>query len=296
QGVLVAQNLFVKLFDAAKIQKKPKFTTIVIFELFSKTRRTKDPRYVKDFQGRQIEPNRNFPRPGESYDYARERGIARASTDRAELLDCLNKPLEGEDVTKRMLAETRILVQFIERVKPMRAASIHAKRPPDPARDARGKAPGIFVDPRGGFHEINDMAFSKEGQQDDDLAINMLREALSWIPRKGYLHDAIKKGLTHPYLGNVAERNTGTVPPDANYGRMPSTPPPTVHYTVTKHPPATSFGMWAPAPEQSGGRPGIPTITIEYPQAYKSATKQVNEDLTDIYVQVLVMKFLDGLS
>lgn len=281
QGVEAANKLVEKLKNAARSGKKPKFTTIVIPELIGKGRRMMNPpssdylRYVHLFIcGKLIEPNRNFPGPGESYKDALTRGHNRS--DRAELIDSKDKPLTGDKVTHRMLAETRILVQLIEREKPVRAASIHAHSVPG----ERGDGAGIFVDPRGGFNTISDRAKTTEGIDDDNLTTEMLKEAQNLISSKLSLKDDNGNKLHNPFFGNLADSK----------GRLPGKPSPTVHYTSKKHPPGTSFGMWAPAPDKTGIRKGITTVTVEIPR-YKNATTALKE-VIDAHVQVLLEKFL----
>src|SRR4029453_6897469 len=112
-----------------------------------------------------IEPNRNYPLPGEDLAAARARGSSGVSA--AELMfqtaTGLRAPRDAGTnstfwVTSiRMLPETRILLSLIERFQPERLASIHdhsLKQDCHPcvggaASKCGGEGPGIFVDPRG---------------------------------------------------------------------------------------------------------------------------------------------------
>ena len=162
-----------------------------------------DGRYV--IGPKPCDPNRNFPRPGESYDYARARGLISAT--HRELIDCYDQPLLDDGTADRMIAENRILIQLIEREKPVRAASLHGHN----LTVVRGDAPGIFVDPRGGFIEIGqDESFTPEGNDDDRLAKVMLDFALTKyksIPPP--LKDATGRRMTkpeeHPFAGNLID-------------------------------------------------------------------------------------------
>jgi hypothetical protein len=175
-----------------------------------------------------------------------------------------------------MLGETRILVQLVEREKPVCAISIHAHSVPG----TRGDGPGIFVDPRGGFNEHTDTAFFSKGKSDDKLTRSLLDAALAKIGPSLPLKSDDGKELSHPFHGNLADSS----------GKLPATPTPTVHYTSTKHPCGSSFGTWAPEPDKLGVRAGITTLTLELPR-YKKATKAVDA-VIDAHLQVLLEKFL----
>jgi hypothetical protein len=275
-GVTVANKLVDLLKDAASKGKKPKFTTIVIPRLISR-HGPKRKRYVIS-SGKPIEPNRNFPRPGESYEFVLLRASKRK--DNAELVDCRSKKLGGDKVMHRILAENRILIQIIEKFQPGRAASIHAHNLPG----IRGDGPGIFVDPRGNFNEFTDVPFTSEGNNDDKLASKMLSDSLTLIGPKLPLKDDLKGiELTHPFFGNLADRT----------GKLIKGTIPTVHYTSTKHPDGTSFGMWAPTPEQSGKRKGVTTITVELPQYDSSTQKTALSEIIEVHLKVLLKDFTE---
>ncbi len=271
QGVSLAKEIAKRLQRAAPA-KRPRFTTIVIPELFAPSRQVKgDERYVKDaVTGKKVEPNRNFPRPGESYAYARRRGKKR------ELLGCDDLALAGHVLIPHMLPETRILLQLIERTRPARAASLHAHI----RKRVRGDDPGIFVDPRGGVNEHTDQAWTAQGRKDDATTFALLTDALEHL--KGRLPLKAKGGATlpHPFTGNLLDRD----------GKMTPRTPPTVHYTSSKHPCGTSFGMWAPVPEHGGLRPALCTVTVELPK-YENAPAAM-QDVFDAHATVLTQKYL----
>jgi len=247
EGIATARAIVSLLEAAAARGIKPRFTTVVVERLVSAARNS-NRRFI--FVGRKpIEPNRNFPAPGESYEYARERGMRRS--DKAELLDCRGEKARGARVRHRMLAETRILLQLIEQERPVRAVSLHSHTLPG----RRGDGPGIFVDPRGLFNEHTDRAFTADGGEDDRLAMDLL-DAVGTALAPLWPLKQRKEILSHPLRGNLADVNPG----------VPTSPVPTVHYTSTRHACGTSFGGWAPRAEHSGSRPGITTLTIELPR------------------------------
>src|SRR5262249_4138649 len=136
---------------------------------------------------RPIEPNRNFPLPGEDLAIARARG--KSGPAEPELMI---RPLPGslrrpQDTTSdpaftvtsiRMLPETRILISLIERFQPERLASIHdhsLKQNCHPCVGGKvtkcgGEGPGIFVDPRGIDAASNKITKPDEVNADDLLA------------------------------------------------------------------------------------------------------------------------------
>ena len=268
QGVVVAKRIMEELKKAARGGKRPQFTTIIIPELI-KSRRSTNVRYVK-VKGKDIEPNRNFPLPGENYAAVKARGQSRS--DGAELLDSCKRPLAGPLVTHRMLAENRILIQLIEREKPGRATSIHAHSVPG----RRGDGPGIFVDPRGDFDPCTDQSTTPLGKSDDQLTVTLIDAARAKLTLP--LKNNSQQTLPHPLHGNLADHFTN---------KVPSAPSLTVHYTSTSHPAGTSFGMWAPSV-------GLTTVTMELPQ-YPNAGKALDA-LSAVYTQVLIEKFLGGLA
>jgi hypothetical protein len=272
-GVTVVNQLKGQLIKAAERGRRPEYTTVLIPELIT-ARRWKDPvnphpddvRYV-DVDGHPVEPNRNFPSPGESYTVARQRGLSRQ--DKAELLGPDKRPLCGDKVTHRMLAETRILIRLIEEENPVRAVSVHTHRVPG----TRGDGPGIFVDPR---------AWPPKASADISLAAAMVEDAMRSLgataDRKLDLRGTDGKPLSHPFQGNFADDATD---------KIPKTPMLTVLYTSKRHPPGTSFGGWAPAR-------GVTAITSELPQWRKVSSVVMNK-LVNVHENAILRVFLGGL-
>ena len=277
-GVQVVNQLKQQLIKAAERGRRPEYTTVVIPELITARRWEADVRYV-EVCWRPVEPNRNFPSPGESYAVARQRGLSRP--DKAELLDQDKRPLRGDEVTHRMLAETRILIRLIEEENPVRAVSVHAHKVPG----TRGDGPGIFVDPRPGAHRDADMS----------LAADMVEDAMKSLgataDRKLDLRDTSGQRLSHPFHGNFADKEPN---------KIPETPTLNVLYTSTRHPPGTSFGGWAPAR-------GITTITSELPcwqigtikpkgQCWENVSGVVKNKLVNVHENAILRVFLGGLK
>jgi peptidoglycan hydrolase-like protein with peptidoglycan-binding domain len=278
-GVQVVNQLKQQLIKAAERGRRPEYTTVLIPELIT-ARRWKD--YVRfvDVDGRPVEPNRNFPSPGESYAVAHQRGLGRP--DKAELLDPDGRPLRGKEVTHRMLAETRILIRLIEEENPVRAVSVHAHTVPG----TRGGGPGIFVDTRPGLFEA---------AADMKLAADMVEDAMKSLgataDRKLDLRDTSGRRLIHPFHGNFADKEPN---------KIPETPTLNVLYTSTRHPPGTSFGGWAPAR-------GITTITSELPcwrigtikpkgLCWENVSDVVKNKLVNVHENAILRGFLGGLK
>jgi hypothetical protein len=153
------------------------------------------------------------------------------------------------------------LLKLIERFRPTRIASLHAHSYGGPGTERKGiDAPGIFVDPRGGFDKSKDPAFpkqnkrkpaasstalTKEGQADDALALAMAEEAMA--------------GGAH-VPGNYLEAK------DA---------PPVVHYAESAgKPEGFSLGDWGPAAVGGtgpGARAAMTVITVEVEHYYESS-------------------------
>jgi hypothetical protein len=278
-GVEVVNQLKQQLIKAAERGRRPEYTTVVIPELITAGRRWKgdpksddprrkaNPRYV-NVDGDPVEPNRNFPSPGESYAVALQRGLSRS--DKAELLGPNNQPLRGDKVTHRMLAETRILIRLIEEENVVRAVSVHAHRVPG----ERGDGPGIFVDPR---------PWPPKAWADIRLAAAMIEDAMKSLgataDAKLDLRDTAGKRLDHPFHGNFADEKTN---------KIPEAPMPTVRYTSTEHPVGTSFGGWAPAR-------GIVTITSELPR-WQDVSSIVRNKLINVHENAILRVFLGGLK
>jgi hypothetical protein len=266
-GVEIVNNVKQQLIKAAERGRRPLYTTVVIPELIAARRRWKDdPRYV-DVDGHRVEPNRNFPAPGETYAVALQRGLSRP--DKAELLDANNRPLRGDKLTDRMLAETRILIRLIEEENPVRAVSVHAHSVPG----KRGDGPGIFVDPR---------HWPPQASADISLAAAMVEDAMRSLgataDRTLDLRGTSGQPLSHPFHGNFADATTNNVP---------ERPELTLVYTSERHPPGTSFGGWAPAR-------GITTITAELPR-WPHVSRIVRNKLINVHENAILRVFLGGL-
>jgi hypothetical protein len=255
-GIEVVERLKASLESATT---SPYFTTILVPVLFPDNRayeqwyrashslsRTNSPtigggRYTRirpgDGSEKLVEPNRNYPLPGQSLQTAQQMGLRIPGN--SEL------PLQGEYVISTLLPETSYLIALIERFQPSRIASVHAHR----RSRKKGDAPGIYVDPRGGFDQNSDQAHTSEGQSDDQLAQNMVAHANRLRSSRSYRGD---------------DRNN---------------PGGSVHYSAS-HPLGTSIGDWAPTAvdegqrgvaDRPGDRPAITTITVEVQDYYPSA-------------------------
>lgn len=289
QGVDVANRIVDQLTAAVA---KPLFTTIVIKELIGDKRRPPDNWTAKDdpqakrkrwvlIGSKVIEPNRNFPRPGVEYEKAAKTGNDEKRQpelfgENKKALTRNRKEDHKDRSTNRMTAETRILIQLIEKVRPVRAASLHAHLLPG----TRGDGPGVFVDPRGGFDAANDYAKTAAGRGDDEFTFGLLYAALTAVSKLDAANPLRKLRAVNPFLGNLAD-SAGRVAPA----------PGTVHYTSKKHSRGTSFGMWAPADATSGGRKGMLTVTVEIPR-YPEAQRPAQGEINQIYADLLTRQFL----
>jgi Domain of unknown function (DUF4157) len=264
QGAAVVLKLQAILEARAKAGKPPFFTVILVPNLFDpKQYSTGDPRWIKGGQGRTksgkletsraVEPNRNFPLPGEDLDTAHKRGAG--SPKDAELVFNDPKtpgstPREAHDnpggafsgTSTRMLPETRALIRLIESFHPERIASVHAHG----LGSTPGDAPGIFVDPRGVDPSTGKVTNAAQGAEDDRLATALVTEGQ-------------KQLKSSPIAG---------APSDPFKGNAPGTGKSTVRYTSGAHAEGNSLGTWAPVPvtSGSGARAGITTVTVEVPQ------------------------------
>lgn len=215
------------LVERLKNEPKPFYTVVVIPELFpdnaacarkANHRPGYDSNIGRTTRGEKIDPNRQFPKRGERFN-----------------------PDKPEDAEGRHIEyENQLLMQLIECFKPSRIASVHAKRYRGVVRKGVN-APGIFVDPRGGFDKT--ATKTKEGKEDDALALAMARKAKN-------------KGARVP--GNFLD------PKDA---------PPEVHYAGSAPTQkGVSLGEWGPVDVK--GRKGIPIITVEVQHFYSIDTKR----------------------
>lgn len=280
RGVDVVKKLHSLL---AASGKKPFFTTILVPVVIPRTQAGAGSRNVpggvgRDKQGdpkcRKIEPNRNFPLPGHSLADALKNGEGGRDEPELKIQTAfgLRAPQDnGENpsffVTSiRMLPETRILIDLIERFQPERLATVHdhsIQRTCHPCTGGTvtkcgGEGPGLFMDPRG----INP-ANKTQLDQDDLLAKTMVEEAFKRIPC-----DVALTALA----GNQAFF------------------PMTVRYFSLAKVEGNSLGDWAPVP--TSGRPGIATMTIEVPK-YKPAQASAEKVVKDVYPVLLQEIFLE---
>lgn len=288
QGAAVVERLRVLLTNRPTL---PFFTTILVPNLFPAARFSPgDPRWIRGGMGndtsgtlettRAVEPNRNFPLPGEDLAAAQARGSAGATAPELVFTDPANPsappgPARDENIAGhagtsiRMLPETRTLISLIEHFHPERIASVHAhslKRLP-------GDAPGIFVDPRGVDPTTGTVTNAGQAAEDDRLATAMVRQGSS----------------------QYTPATTGVRSPDPFVGNRPGTSRSTVHYAAGAHAQGNSLGMWAPTPVTSGpgARPGITTVTIEVPQWTDRSERTELNRIEDLDRDLLADIFLE---
>ena len=301
-GVEVVERLRILLKERSALGNPPFFTTILIPVLIKRTRLTEE-RYVPgglglvedtEHNSRQlklvqqpIEPNLNFPPPGEDYDIARRRG-AGGPRD-AELVVRLRGPSgkvqerspRGPLTSIRMLPETRFLLQLIERFRPERLAAVHAHSRVSvchPCEDGQemncgGEGPGIFVDPRG-IDPLSGSIFRPgEWKADKLLTYRMVQKALRHLERTPLPTTASGDTPFPPFAGNQ------------------SCPRTTMLYFSPRHSEGNSLGDWAPVPTST--RPGITTVTIELPK-YRREESRAAQRVIDLHRDVLADVFLGG--
>jgi hypothetical protein len=169
----------------------------------------------------EVPTNRNFPWPGESLEKARARSALLGGA--GEPADSLGVPI---------LPENRLLIELIGRIKPERAASLHATVHPERA--------GIFADAHGvpeypvadsEWTAIAGLAAARTAA-DADLALAMARHARARGAR-------------------VAGNRLEAEPTALWSGETPA---------------GTSLGGWAPVPVVQGvaeDRPAVSLITVE---------------------------------
>jgi hypothetical protein len=286
RGVKVVQSL-----QRLLATTKPFFTTILVPVVIPRTQAGAGQRNVPGGMGmskagtvkcRQVEPNRNFPLPGEGLVAARARGSS--SPNAAELVfqpasGSLRNPRGDDESSIRMLPETRILISLIERFQPERLASVHdhsLKQNCHPCNGRKikcgGEGPGIFVDLRGIDPTSGAITNNTQVEQDDRLARRMVEAALRRLPCSISLLQSAK--IFPPFAGNQAFF------------------PVEVRYFSKQRVEGNSLGDWAPVP--AGGRPGITTLTIEVPK-YKSAQAAAEKRVIDLHRDLLQEIFLGSL-
>ena len=277
-GIEVANWMRIKL---QKRKDRPPFTTIIIPEIFpDQARMARDFRRKNKFTkansaiGRQVpmgktvvEPNRQFPKPGESYFGADPVTIK---------LTPGGQPI---------LPPTLELLRLIELVKPARIAAIHAHRKVV-AKKAQQDAPGIFVDPRYTFSDDCVGIYQyKKGQVlkgpfntvkcKFDLAKDPAFPLVKGVKKEvvGALDDDGKKDdlLALSIATQVASKRKELVP-----GNHLQNKPEVIHYSASEPPEYAGFslGDWAPVDvgkeDDPDYRPGCPVITVEVLEQYES--------------------------
>jgi hypothetical protein len=278
EGHEVVDRLRLQLAAESAAGKPPAATTILVPELIVEThheygtRPDNDARYVKDRNARPsgglVEPNRNLPFPGVSYQEARAQGAG----GKPELLTLPMKGTKGEpdfsattrppDLSKkytsvRMLPETRALTHLLETFKPTRIVSVHAHG----TGKKVGDAPGVFVDPRGtnprtGALDDPDPKAAAAAQAEDlDLTSRLLSAAQWRVTRRGGRREAFTGNAPHP--GSTS---------------------PNLVYATSAHAEGNSLGMYGPV--ATSARPAATTITVEVPALKPKARKDLDEVVT----------------
>ena len=299
-AVEVMERLRILLQERSETGDPPFFTTILVPVAIPRTQRSEQ-RYVSEGVGlvetigdgrkvlkvvrHQIEPNLNFPLPGENYQMARQRGMG--SLTKAELMirimspsgNVLERPPRGPLTSIRMLPETRFLVQLIERFQPERLAAVHAHSRHSlchPCVDRRqlncgGEGPGIFVDPRGIDPVSGKLTNSSQFNEDKFLAQRMIDEGLKRLNRRPLPTSRTGHPPFPPFAGNQSCSRS------------------TVIYFSANRREGNSLGDWGPVP--TPGRPGITTVTIEIPK-YQSADASASTRVINLHRDLLADVFL----
>lgn len=290
QGERVIAGLRTLLTHRAAAGRLPYFTTILVPTLFDRSRyhsRQGAGRWVTGGTGRNIaggqettrpvEPNRNFPLPGEGLETARGRGAGSSSGAELAYRDPgspsaaprapQDMPGPGRQGTStRMLAETRALIALVEHFQPERIASVHAHS----LKITPGDAPGIFVDPRGVDPTTNVTTNAALANQDDRLAAAMVIEGRNRL-------------ATGPIPGRPSDPFVGDAP---GTGRRP-------RYSSGVHAEGSSLGTWAPQPVAGrGARAGIATVTVEVPQWADPANAAALQRIEELHRDLLADIFL----
>ena len=299
-GIEVVKRLKILLEARSAAGNRPLFTTILVPIVMPHTYQTEQ-RYVEGGVGlietdtdekkrrkvvrHNVEPNLNFPLPGDTYEMARRRGVAH-STD-AELFIRVpsgsgtvpERPPMGPLTSIRMLPETRFLVQLIERFQPERLAAIHAHSRQSLCHQCRdsqdtdcgGEGPGIFIDPRGVDPVTHRVTNDSQSQEDKRLAHQMVDAALRRLNRNPLPMTRNGDVPFHPFAGNRACPRT------------------TVLYFSPRRSEGNSLGDWAPVP--TPGRAGIATLTVEVPK-YRSNETPAAQRVINLHRDLLADIFL----
>jgi hypothetical protein len=299
-AVEVMERLRIFLRERSEAGERPFFTTILVPVAIPRTQRSEQ-RYVPEGVGlveaveggrkvwkvvrHQIEPNLNFPLPGENFQMAQQRG--KGQPTKAELMTRIisrsgkvqKRPPRGPLTSIRMLPETRFLVQLIERFQPERLAAVHAHSRQSvchPCVEGRqvncgGEGPGIFVDPRGMNPVSGKLTNRSQFNKDKLLAQRMLDEGLKRLNRTPLPTSPTGDPPFPPFAGNQSCSRS------------------TVLYFSGNRREGNSLGDWAPVP--TPGRPGITTLTVEVPK-YQSADAPAATRVIDLHRDLLADVFL----
>lgn len=159
------------LVDSLRSGPKPYYSVIIVPVLFPDNyavaqaahKTPSDDNIGRLTRGNPVDPNRNFPAPGESLASAQKRGGGVAK-------DAEGRPIQPENV---------MLLELIDRFRPSRIASVHSFRPSPPL--IRGKAAaGIFADPHTvpkGASAADQSAAKAASAEDAALALRMAQKA-----------------------------------------------------------------------------------------------------------------------
>jgi hypothetical protein len=292
RGVEVVKNLQALLETKSKAGIKPFFTTILVPIVFPRAQGTNDRNVAGGLgldtkgmlQCRKVEPNRNFPLPGEHLAKAVANGAAGPDVPELKIRTSTGDRRPQDTGTERaffvtsirMLPETRILIRLLERFQPERLATVHDHRLKQACHvctsgavtKCGGEGPGLFMDPRGIDPVTNKITNQTELDADDKLARKMAEAALTRLPC------------------NFALRGSSVFPPFAgNQAFFPLT----VRYFSKARVEGNSLGDWAPVP--TVGRPGIATLTIEIPK-YDRAQLTAEQVVKDLHRDLLQQIFL----
>lgn len=200
EGREVVERLRAQLAKESAEGRPPRFTTILVPELIVAThhpygeRPAFETRLLPAGSARskpgKVEPNRNLPFPGVSYQEARKLGaggkpeLETLPSDEHGNPIYSEKPRTPRDTSKfstsseRMLPETRALLSLMERFNPQRIVSVHAHR----LTKGVGDAPGVFVDPRGIDPRTGAVKDSAAVTADDALTTELMSRAVAYVP------------------------------------------------------------------------------------------------------------------
>ena len=316
-GTEVVELLRTKLRAESAAGRPPFFTTILVPVLIKRTAGTRSKlgsRWVGGGKGltksgvletsRDIEPNRNFPLPGEDLAAAKARGAAKPDDPELQMLDAGAVRTPHDKGTKssdkgssiRMLAENRILISLIERFQPERLASVHSHS----LKSAVGDAPGMFVDPRGLDPKTGKVIDQAAVDEDDRLATAMLAEGKAAWDKAGTKVARTKEGV----LESVSdERKKFAAASDPFAGNRIGKGNASVHYAPPANTPeGNSLGTWAPVATKKSDRAktvdraAIATVTVEVPNWHPKENAAALDKIEDIESSVLLTVFLGDPS